>query len=277
MKRLFILIFCTLFALNVYCQEQERYVVSDTLEVLFKNDTLNFDERAKKKVEEIFDGKTVSTVLLFGYGDFRDQIIMEKYKARFALIESYISGDLHQSSLFIQEVIKVEGVSFQESEKVTIILYYEKVKDISAFKMINDANATFDIASGSIVLSGLTFYPGRHYPIENSLPVLDTLLATMIRYPDLKISIEGHICCVKKNTVDGLDIDTGEHNLSEMRAMYVYNFLIANGIKADRMAYIGFGARKRVVKKEKTSEDEALNRRVEIRVVNPGALDLTEN
>jgi outer membrane protein OmpA-like peptidoglycan-associated protein len=253
---------------------QNRIVASDTIAVVFSKDSVFLDQKNKKEIDSLFDQKMATTILMFGYGDYRDEKIMKAYEERFSMLESYIATEVHQNPMTIKEVVKQQNVEFQESEKVTLVVFYETVEDIKGISEMEESLAagTYDLGKGNIVLSGLTFFPGRHYPTEESLPVLDTLLATMIQHPELNISIEGHICCVKKNTYDGLDIDTGEFNLSEKRAEYVYNFLLQNGIDADRMAYIGFGARKRVVKKEKTAEDEERNRRVEIRVVNPGDL-----
>jgi len=118
----------------------------------------------------------------------------------------------------------------------------------------------------SIAIEGLSFIPGRHILMKSSLPVLEDLLTTLKENSELRIEVQGHICCLSSNEADGLDLDTGEPKLSENRALAVYNYLIKNGVEADRLTYKGYGHRfPKVI--EQTVEDEQINRRVEIKVL----------
>jgi outer membrane protein OmpA-like peptidoglycan-associated protein len=118
----------------------------------------------------------------------------------------------------------------------------------------------------NLVLEGLSFIPGRHYPTPESMPVLERLVETMKKYPKLKIEIQGHICC-EYEEYDGLDIDTKELKLSENRAKYVYKYLIQNGIYESRMSYAGKGSSDPKVYPERSEEDMQMNRRVELKIV----------
>jgi outer membrane protein OmpA-like peptidoglycan-associated protein len=118
----------------------------------------------------------------------------------------------------------------------------------------------------SLTIEGLSFIPGRHILMKSSIPVLEDLLQTLKEKEELRIEIQGHICCLTSDEDDGLDLDTGEPKLSENRALAVYNYLIKNGVEADRLTYKGYGHRfPKVV--ERTLEDEQTNRRVEIKVL----------
>lgn len=130
------------------------------------------------------------------------------------------------------------------------------------------------------ILKGLSFVPGRHFIIPESQPVLDSLLETMKSNGNLKIEIQGHICCemdhpsegmfYPKNESgihDGRDQGTGENHLSLNRAKFVYEFLVLYGIDSTRMTYEGFGSSRPKVYPELSADDEQKNRRVEIKII----------
>jgi outer membrane protein OmpA-like peptidoglycan-associated protein len=119
----------------------------------------------------------------------------------------------------------------------------------------------------AIRLDNIFFLPGSHRWTEASKPALQKLLATLKEYPAVKIRIEGHICCVLEGTTDGYDYDAENFYLSRNRAGAVYNYLIKNGIAANRLTYEGFGKTRPVVRIERSPEDENRNRRVEIRIL----------
>lgn len=120
--------------------------------------------------------------------------------------------------------------------------------------------------SASIVLEGVGFIPGRHYPMPDSYDKLEQLLATMKAYPTLKIEIQGFICC-DYSQFDGLDNDTQTMNLSENRAKFIYDYLIREGVDEDRLSYRGYGSSKPKVFPELNERDRQANRRVEIKVI----------
>jgi len=57
------------------------------------------------------------------------------------------------------------------------------------------------------------------------------------------------------------------YNLSEARAKYIYDLLIYDGISAERLSYEGFARQNPLYPEEKTEEEKAANRRVEIRII----------
>jgi outer membrane protein OmpA-like peptidoglycan-associated protein len=117
----------------------------------------------------------------------------------------------------------------------------------------------------NIVLEGLQFIPGRHYPLPTSGPTLEKLLRTMKQNRSLEIEIQGFICC-DYTVVDGFDNDTQEPKLSYNRAKFVYDYLVTGGIDARRLAYQGYGSTRPKVFPETSPEDEQANRRVEIKI-----------
>jgi outer membrane protein OmpA-like peptidoglycan-associated protein len=121
-------------------------------------------------------------------------------------------------------------------------------------------------AGATIVLDNVYFPPDRHILKPESYPALEKLYKTMDANPSLKISIEGHVCCIT-DAPDAFDIDTGEPILSVNRAKAIYDYLVGKGIEESRLSYEGFGRSRPVVEHEQDEADAEKNRRVEIRVI----------
>jgi outer membrane protein OmpA-like peptidoglycan-associated protein len=118
----------------------------------------------------------------------------------------------------------------------------------------------------SLALEGLSFVPGRHQVMKQSMPVLEKLLSTMQANPNLKVEIQGHVCCMDGED-DGFDYDSNDQHLSVNRARAVYDYLVEHGIEKKRLSYKGFGHSRPKIKVENTPEEEQVNRRVEIFVI----------
>lgn len=113
--------------------------------------------------------------------------------------------------------------------------------------------------------------PGEKLKLENLNFVINTfaivpesrakmfeLLMVLQQNPDLKIEIQGHLCCQPKDRLD----------LSTQRAKAIYNFLIANDIYKGRLSYKGFGSSQPIYPLPEENElQRAANRRVEILIV----------
>jgi outer membrane protein OmpA-like peptidoglycan-associated protein len=135
-------------------------------------------------------------------------------------------------------------------------------------KSITEAIADSTVKNGTnIVLRNINFRGGMHQILPGTYVVLNELLAALQQYPTLVIQIQGHICCEPGDT-DGLDIETGERNLSEARAKAIHDYLIGQGIDQRRLSYKGFGHSKPLFPYPEQSEGEQVaNRRVEIKIV----------
>ena len=120
-------------------------------------------------------------------------------------------------------------------------------------------------SGASLVLPNINFIGGRDEFREESYESLRELLAIMKEQTDLKIEIQGHVCCTDGR--DGPNILTGKGNLSEDRAKAVFDYLVRNGIAEKRMRYKGFAGIKKLVDPEISESDQQRNRRVEIQVL----------
>lgn len=140
------------------------------------------------------------------------------------------------------------------------------VSESLKFDEVSDVDISAMPVGQLIVLDRIFFHTGRHVVKEESVPELEKLLRVMQSNPELKIRIEGHVCCVHP-TVDALDIDTGDMALSVNRAKFIYYYLISKGIDEERLKYKGYAKTRPLRPIEATREDQELNKRVEIRIL----------
>jgi len=117
----------------------------------------------------------------------------------------------------------------------------------------------------SLVLPNINFIGGRDEFREESNESLRELLTIMKEQTDLKIEIQGHVCCTDGR--DGPNILTGKGNLSEDRAKAVYDYLVRNSIAEKRMRFKGFAGMKKLIDPELSESDQQRNRRVEIQIL----------
>ncbi|MBP6184398.1 MAG: OmpA family protein [Saprospiraceae bacterium] len=97
-----------------------------------------------------------------------------------------------------------------------------------------------------------------------SEPILPNLFHFMTLNPKLSIEIAGH---VNVPNVPPVDQSTLEFQLSVDRAKMVYDYLIKRGISKKRMRFKGYGNSEMRYPFAITNPHQALNRRVEIRIV----------
>ena len=109
-----------------------------------------------------------------------------------------------------------------------------------------------------IRLNDINFYVNTFGIIPTSKRAIDELILVMNTFPKLKIEIQGHICCVDKDS----------RNLSTERAKQVKRILVSEGIDGSRIGTTGFGTtRPKFPIPEKSEFEAARNRRVEIMIL----------
>jgi len=94
--------------------------------------------------------------------------------------------------------------------------------------------------------------------LPESFPELNRLIKVLDEFPNVKIEISGH--------TDDVGSDSYNKKLSVERAKAVMNYLVEKGVKKALLIPKGYG-KSRPVSKNKTDEERALNRRVEIKLI----------
>jgi outer membrane protein OmpA-like peptidoglycan-associated protein len=113
-------------------------------------------------------------------------------------------------------------------------------------------------AGEKLKIENLNFVVNTFAVVPESRGKMYELLVVLQSNPNLKIEIQGHLCC---QPIDRLDLST-------QRAKAIYNFLVANDIYRGRLSYKGFGSTSPIYPlPEKDEKERAANRRVEILIV----------
>ncbi|NNT72821.1 OmpA family protein [Flavobacterium sp. IMCC34852] len=107
-------------------------------------------------------------------------------------------------------------------------------------------------------IENLNFIINTFAVVNESRGKLYELLLVLQNNSQLKIEIQGHLCCMPNDRLD----------LSTQRAKAIYNFLVANQIYPARLSYKGFGSKQPIYPiPEKNEAERAANRRVEILIL----------
>ncbi len=109
----------------------------------------------------------------------------------------------------------------------------------------------------SVVLKNVFFETNKYDLKDESRVELMKLHSFMQNNPTVSIEISGH--------TDNVGNDNDNQTLSENRAQAIYNFLIENGIEADRLSYKGYGETQPIDTND-TEEGRANNRRSEFKI-----------
>jgi outer membrane protein OmpA-like peptidoglycan-associated protein len=209
--------------------------------------------------------------------DFVFRIIKNKVKIR-EDFKTRSFGELHKQSSVKAENRKVTLFFLKEKDisreyeilgikrKEVFVNYPEKIvvenPNGSKSEYVMDINFMKQLNNGKkgekLKIENLNFVLNTYAVVNESRAKLYELLVVMEQNRRLKISIQGHLCCMKADKQD----------LSTQRAKAVYKFLEFNQIDKSRMSYQGFGSTIPLYPiPEKTEEERAANRRVEIEII----------
>lgn len=108
------------------------------------------------------------------------------------------------------------------------------------------------------VLVGVNFEFNSANLSKESFPILLNALQVLTQYPDMRIEIRGH--------TDNIGSEEFNQFLSERRAKVVKDYLVVNGISAERLDVKGSGETDPIVDNN-TIEGRTLNRRIEFKVI----------
>ena len=104
----------------------------------------------------------------------------------------------------------------------------------------------------------ILFNSGKATFKEETMPVLQAITEILKEFPGSRFMIEGHTDSDGSNALN--------QTLSMNRAHAVMNYLIENGIAADRLQHEGYGET-RPIDTNKTTKGKANNRRVEVKLI----------
>jgi outer membrane protein OmpA-like peptidoglycan-associated protein len=224
------------------------------------NDTL-----AKKRIDYVFNiiKDKVKIREDFKTRSFGELHTLSKIKAENRKVTLYyiLPKDFVHEAEIIKEKKEVVVVKKREIIKFPDKLSFENPDgSISEFKMDTVFMRKISLAKigEKIKLENMNFYINTFAIMPQSRAKMYELLTVLKSYPDMKIQIQGHICCVTKDVRD----------LATQRARAIYKFLEYNEIDKSRMTYVGYGSNRPLYPiPEKSEEEREANRRVEIEII----------
>ena len=263
----------------------------DTFKLYFDLGVPGLNSKAEKKIDLlIYNDKIIngSNVVIVGYADylgtegFNKNLSMQRaknvrdYLVKYGINANDIKMCLGKGEVELRGVANSDGSPTDRRVDIVVNNRTRAHTDVKPSgkpgkdTLIKVALGNIDdmkrLKPGTLfLLKNVYFPPDRHVIKPESVETLEKLYVVLRDNPKLKISIEGHVCCIN-DAPDALDIDTYEATLSVNRAKEIYNFLVRKGIDSKRLRYVGFGKRKPIIQFEKTEEDANKNRRVEIRI-----------
>jgi outer membrane protein OmpA-like peptidoglycan-associated protein len=282
MKKLFftVLFFGVLFL----AKAQEHFVV------YFDNNKFELNKTEQAKFDKwISENKTSKILSITGSTDevgsngFNDTLSLKRVN----FVYSKVNGKLKIREDFKSISLGEKGAtSTNKSENRKAIIHYllekdlakeneilgikpkaiepEEIVPIEEETMNFPENATLEekirlSRKGTLIrLSDINFYVSTFAIMPTSKRAIDELILVMDIFPKLKIEIQGHICCVTKDS----------KNLSLERARQVKRILVSEGIREKRILVKGFGVSKpKFPIPEKSEFEAARNRRVEIMIL----------
>lgn len=254
-----------IFFITLSCTAQEQY------EVFFDFNKSEINFVSKQKLQNwIKRTKDFEVSKIYGYCDWKgsnsynDTLSLKRVRA--------VYNFLSESNIKVLENYEVIGFgeNFEQSKKQSdnrkvVIFFQKKIKKIIPTEKISEVQKTLGEKVNSakvgdlLVLDNIYFKNRSPIIVPTSRAVLYDLLCALEDNPNLKIQIQGHICC---------QLVSDYEDISTRRARAVYVFLVQNKINRKRLSYKGFGVSKPIHPiPEKTEAEANENRRVEIMIV----------
>ncbi len=119
----------------------------------------------------------------------------------------------------------------------------------------------------AIPIKHLYFYGNSDRFLPRSLPELPKLLKFLLYNDTIQVEIAGHVNVPSKRPGFA---SQEEFNLSVRRAKAVYNFLIENHIRSERLRFKGYGNSEMRFPNRPDLKEQEMNRRVEVKVLGSG-------
>ncbi len=221
---------------------------------------------AQEQLKSVFSNPTLKITKIYGYCDWKggstynDSLSYARVDAVYKFLKE---RKVKTDSTF-------EGIGFgknfpqsktqAENRKVTVSFIESKADSRAEEHKESFSSEILKLKVGeNIKLENIYFYNNSARIRSGSESTLYELQCVLEENPNIKIEIQGHICCQQNTDVN---------DISSARAKAIYNFLIRNKIHRNRLQYKGYGSSKPLYAvPEKTEAEADANRRVEIKIL----------
>lgn len=97
------------------------------------------------------------------------------------------------------------------------------------------------VVGDRIMLNDMLFQRGSSLLTVKCKNELDKMARLLLRYKNIHIEIQGHVCCTPPYHTEAIDKSTKKRKLSHNRAENVYKYLLLKKIPKERMTFKGYG------------------------------------
>ncbi len=233
--------------------------------VYFDTNSYQLNPSELNRLDGLLKDKNLKFIKLIGYCDYRAS---NGYNDTLAFNRaSFVKGIIEKITNQKQIEIESKGENFEQNSDLKrnrkVEVFYEELQTEKTLPKDDKNDLSQQVSTAKVgdklVLKNLHFYNRSGIFVPESRPILEELLKIMLANPNLKIEIQGHICCQM-----GTDVE----DTAKVRALAVYNYLINNGINRNRLSYKSFGSTRPIHTIPENNEQERNeNRRVEIQIV----------
>lgn len=239
---------CLVASLFLSGQEQQVYTL------YFDTDMFTINEQQQTQLEQWLNGHpNITAIEINAYSDQRGRA---QYNQQLSEKRARAVADLLRKMNFSSTIKAVNGKGeipghssseYQESRRAEVIVYQSEttVKSTPDEPKNSVTLSEIDLDSAKvgdkINLSNIIFEGGKRYVLPESRDELEAITQLLLKHNNYTFEIQGHVCCTGPYEPDGKDNDTGLKNLSEMRALQIYQYFKAAGIDEGRMTYKGYG------------------------------------
>ena len=274
-----------LFPLFIFLSSPCSFAQNQKIIIHFPFDNYSLTTSEVKILDSFIRAVPKAALFITGHTDskgsvpYNDRLSKRRAEAvkNYLTSKSYPSALIKQNSFGESKLIEADDEDEEKgmvNRRVEIVWFIEKATVKAADKTTPDMRSIKEqiedstaITGSTLVLQNLNFMGGRHRLLRSSYTQLKSLHTAMKENPKLKISIEGHICCLP-GPADGLDFDTNTEDLSFQRAKAISEYLSYMGIDKRRIQFRGFGHSAPLFPyPEQNEEEQTANRRVEIRIL----------
>ena len=234
--------------------------------VYFDTDVYNLTETETTRLNKFLSSlskEEVQKIEIYGFCDDRgsNNYNLELSQNRADAIKTVFS----EASFFPEKIITVDGRGelllniVDESDLSVIRALNRRVDIVISYPEINEPEVSLKEKENKLLLENVLFITGYSYLTRGSKKVLADV-AESLKKETFSFIIQGHVCCTE-GELDAVDRKTNKRNLSIARAKFVYDYLLAQGIKKSRMSYEG------LAHKFPLGGSEDKDRRVEILIL----------
>lgn len=275
------------------------YAQRDTANIYFNIGSYQLTTTQKKTIDSLLYNDVLAPgrkVGIIGYADIigdetSNKQLSEKRANAVALYLQYMGIDTQyiEQVTGAGEVSRAENPSgYQQDRRVVIIPGGFKKKatpvalPVQTIKHTPEPVKVVDLnnvaTNATITLDNILFVGDSATFLPESMPALESLHKALKDNPKITIAIEGHVCCMTffgkmKQDITPQEAESDAYyykkadRLSTDRAKAVYDYLVEEGIDADRLQYKGYGMSRPLLQNGMSNPYLIANRRVEIRVL----------